>query len=304
MIVSAQIRVGLPFDGAGLLAFLAHRAVTGVEVVGNRTYARTLSLPHGPGIAHLSFPDSADSDVVTADFTLSHADDLVVATARCRRLLDADADATAIDAVIAADHTLAESVRRTPGIRLPGAVDGAEILFRAILGQQVSVAAARTAAARLTRVVGRRLDPELATDGLTHLFAGPAELAPLSEADIGGPRRRAAALLSAARGLADGTLVLEHDGETAEMQAELCARPGIGPWTAGYVAMRVLGDPDVLLTPDLVLRQGAVRLGLPSTPRELADYGRRWRPVRSYAGLHLWRNATTIKSQLDSRGCG
>lgn len=205
------------------------------------------------------------------------------------RLLDADADAATIDAHLSADPALAPRVAAIPGIRVPGMVDGDEIIIRTILGQQVSVAAARTAAGKLTARVGARMPPELAAPGLTRLFVSPAELATLTAAEVGGPRRRAETLVAAARDLADGELVVAPGRDPAELTAELVARPGIGPWTAQYIAMRVLGEQDELLTGDLAMRTGAGRLGLPDTPRELAAYGVRWAPYRSYAGQHLWR---------------
>ncbi len=168
-------------------------------------------------------------------------------------------------------------------------VDGDEILVRTILGQQVSVAAARTAAGRLTARVGSALPAHLQREGLSRLFVSPAELATLTAAEIGGPRRRAQTLVDAARDLADGRLTVTPGRDPAELTAELVTRPGIGPWTAQYIAMRVLGESDELLTGDLALRTGAARLGLPDTPRELAAHGARWAPYRSYAGQHLWR---------------
>jgi AraC family transcriptional regulator of adaptative response / DNA-3-methyladenine glycosylase II len=163
------------------------------------------------------------------------------------------------------------------------------MLIRAMLGQQVSVAGAQTAATRLTIAAGQRLS---APDGeLTHLFPTPGAIAALGPETIAGPRRRANAIRDAAAAIADGTLIVDPSRSTAQLTADLVARPGIGPWTAGYVAMRLLADRDVLLTGDLVLRSGAAVLGLPARPAELAGRGERWRPYRSYAGMHLWRAA-------------
>ncbi len=290
--LTLRLPVRQPFDGAGLLDFFALRAVAGVEVISGRTYSRTLRLPRGPAAVSLTMPTPGSNDSVTAVLRLSHPADLVPAAERCRRLMDADADPVGIDALLSGDPLLAPLVQRAPGIRLPGAVDGPEILTRAILGQQVSVAAARTAAARLTQLVGTELPGQLvAATGLTHLFPTAGELATLTAEEVGGPRRRAATLLSACRDIADESLVLDAGRRSDEMQEELCLRAGIGPWTAGYMAMRILGDPDVLLTGDLVLRQGAERLGLPHSPAALKAYASRWGPFRSYAGMHLWRAA-------------
>jgi AraC family transcriptional regulator of adaptative response / DNA-3-methyladenine glycosylase II len=284
--ITTTVPVRLPFDADGLLWYLRIRAVPEVEVVTGSGYRRTLRLPSGPAILGLEFGDSAS---VAVDLDLTDPADEPVALHLVHRLLDADADAAAIDAHLAADPALAPRVAAIPGIRVPGMVDGAEIVVRTVLGQQVSVAAARTAAGRLTALVGARLPTELAEPNQTRLFVSPQDLTTLTAADIGGPRRRAETLAAAARDLADGTLVVAPERDPAELTAQLVARPGIGPWTAQYIAMRVLGQRDELLTGDLALRTGAGRLGLPDTPRELAAHGLRWSPYRSYAGQHLWR---------------
>ncbi len=299
-----RLAVRAPFTGDALLAFLAARAIDGVEYVDGRTYARTLALPAGNGTVHLDFPAPGGPAVVTATLRLDQLSDLVPAVDRCRRLLDADADPIRVDEQLVADPALTESVRQCPGLRLPGAVDGPEVLLRAIFGQQVSVAAARTTLSRLTATVGRRLaltslssalDPRL-----THLFPAPADLVALDPADIPGPRRRADCVLEVSRAIASGTLVIDSGRRSVELSADLMARQGIGPWTAAYVCLRVLGDPDVLMTGDLVLRQGAARLGLPIDPSRLAEYARRWSPFRSYAGLHLWRAASVTPPRSPS----
>jgi AraC family transcriptional regulator of adaptative response / DNA-3-methyladenine glycosylase II len=289
---TAAIEIRPPFAGRELLAFLSHRAVAGVERVDESGYQRTVALTHGPGMIRVELAelsDQAGRRVLTATLHTSDPADLDHAAALCRRVVDADADPTGIDAKLAADPNLAPSVARTPGLRMPGAADGAEILFRALWGQQVSVAAARTALARLTMQLGEKLDEPLA--GLTHLFPTPAAIAGLGADGIAGPRRRAETIASAARDLADGSLDLNPGRPVRDVVADLVRRPGIGPWTAGYLAMRWLGDSDVLLSGDLVLRQGAARVGLPSTPAALSAHSRRWQPYRSYAGLHLWRAA-------------
>jgi AraC family transcriptional regulator, regulatory protein of adaptative response / DNA-3-methyladenine glycosylase II len=290
--IDLRLPVRTPFDGAALLAFLAARAITGVERVDGRSYARTLRLPHGTGTVLLTMPQSASTTggrtFVAATLTVDHIQDLAPAVARCRRLLDADADPQGIAAALSADPALAGAVADAPGLRLPGAVDGPEILMRALVGQQVSVAAARTALGKLTAAADERIDSPVA--GLTHLFPSPAAIAALGPDRIGGPRRRAAAIAAAAEDLAAGRLTVDAGRRTDDLTADLVTRAGIGPWTAGYIAMRVLGDPDVLLTGDLALRHGAAALGLPSAPRDLAAHAERWRPFRSYAGMYLWRS--------------
>ena len=284
-----RLPVRAPFDGAGLLEFLAHRAVAGVEYVTGSRYARTLRLPGGPATVDLQLDERDDPATVTVRLRLADPRDASEALERCRRLVDADADWTAIAAVLTVDPLLAPAVAQHPGARLPGAVDGAEIVVRALIGQQISVAAAKTTLGRLTAAAGEPIDT--GDPRLTHVFPSSEALAALEPAAVGGPRRRIDTLLAASRDLASGALLVHPGRAPEELTADLVARPGIGPWTAGYVCMRVLGAPDVLLDGDLALRQGAGRLGLPSDARTLAVHARRWRPFRSYAGILLWRAA-------------
>jgi AraC family transcriptional regulator, regulatory protein of adaptative response / DNA-3-methyladenine glycosylase II len=285
--VGTDLRLRLPFrtplDGAALLGFLAARAVPGVEEVGGRTYRRTLRLPHGTGVAALTL----HGDHVACRLRLDDLRDLTAAVQRSRRLLDLDADPQAVAEALRSDTRLAPLVRRRPGLRVPGAVDGAEVAVRALLGQQVSITAARRLAERLTAAAGK---PLTAADGsLTHLFPEPDALA---EADLPLPRRRADALRRLARALADGTVVLDPGSDRSAVGAALLALPGIGAWTAAYVQMRALGDPDVFPATDLALRRAAVAVGAPRHPRDLARYAERWRPWRSYAAQHLWTAPT------------
>ncbi|WP_369960381.1 AlkA N-terminal domain-containing protein [Leifsonia sp. EB34] len=286
-----------PFDGGRVLAFLGARAIEGMEaaVTGAAdsaaaiapSYSRALRLPHGPATIRLTLAGDADAPAVECEATLADMADLAPLVARVRRLLDLDADAEAIDAALAADPVLAPAVAAAPGIRVPGAVDPEEILFRALIGQQVSVPAARTALARLTAALGE----PVAIGGFTRLFPTAAAIAERGREVLRGPGKRIDAIVGAAAALADGSLAIDVGESRAELEARLVALPGIGPWTAGYVALRVLGSPDVLLTGDLALRQGAARLGLPAEPRELAARGALWAPWRSYAGMHLWESA-------------
>lgn len=291
--IELRLPVRSPFASTALLTFLAARLVSGVELVTGRTYTRTLRLPSGTGIAAMTFPDDvvdpAARSAVALSLTLTQLADLAPAVDRCRRLLDADADPVGIDAALSADPALAASVAAMPGLRLPGAVDGPEIVIRALLGQQISVAAARSAAAKLAVLADEQLP--IPDQDVSLLFPSAAAIAALGTDVIGGPRRRAATIVTTAAAIADGELRVDSGRRTADLTAELIARQGIGPWTAGYVAMRVLGDPDVLLTGDLIMRQGAAALGLLATGRALESYGGNWSPFRSYAGLHLWRAA-------------
>jgi AraC family transcriptional regulator, regulatory protein of adaptative response / DNA-3-methyladenine glycosylase II len=282
--VSLRLAYRPPFDAAGVLGFLAERAVAGVETVTDGWYGRTLRLPHGAGTAWLR---PGNGNHVDATLRLADLRDLGSAVTRLRRLFDLDADPAAIADVLTADPLLADAVRTAPGIRLPGAVDGAEIVTRAVVGQQITVAAARTALGTLTAALGTPLSTP---DGvLTTLFPSPNEIAARGAEVLKGPRRRIATILTLNAALADGSLDVHVGADPAELATELCRYPGVGPWTAGYIRMRLLGDPDVLLTTDVAMRKGAANLGIASTVDELADRGAAWRPWRSYAGLHLWR---------------
>ncbi|WP_219414835.1 DNA-3-methyladenine glycosylase 2 family protein [Pseudonocardia nigra] len=279
-----------PFDADGLLAFFAARALDGVESVGDGTYSRTLRLPHCAATVTLQ-PAAGH---VLATLRLGNPRDLGPAVARLRRLLDLDADPVAVDAVLGADPALAPSVAAAPGLRLPGTVDGVETALRAVLGQQVSVAAARTAAARLAAALGDRLPPELTgpTEGGPDLLFPTAEVIAERGAEVlTGPARRIATVLAVAGAVAAGGLVLDAGRDPADLRAELTALPGVGPWTAGYLAMRLLSEPDELLATDLAVRRGAEALGLPSDMAGLAARAENWKPWRSYAATHLWRAA-------------
>ncbi len=280
--LSLNLPVRQPFDSAALIAFLAAHAVRGVEEVADGTYRRTLRLPHGPGVVALT----PRPDAVRCELWLHDLRDLQAAVRRCRRALDLDADPCAVDEHLRSDPLLAPLVGRRPGLRVPGGVDPAEVAVRAVLGQQVSLAGARAAAERLVRGHGEPLP--VAHDTLTHLFPTPSALAALEPADLALPRARAVGLLALARGLAGGELVLDPGTDRAAALAALQALPGIGPWTAGYVSLRGLGDPDVFLAGDLAALRSLARLGGPADPREATARAAAWRPWRSYALQHLW----------------
>ena len=286
--LSLRLRHRAPLDAGALLAFLGARAVPGVEAwepAGGGTYRRVLALPHGPGVASLT-PGGADH--VGCELRLSDLRDLAAAVQRCRRLLDLDADPVAVDDALAADPLLAPLVRRAPGRRVPGAVDGGELAVRAVLGQQVSVAGARTLAGRLTAALGEPLPDGLAADGaLTHAFPTAAALAAADPADLPLTRARAHAVRTLATALSDGSLALDPGADRDDTRERLLTLPGIGPWTAEYVAMRALCDPDAFPATDLGVRKALGRLGSADPER--------WRPWRAYAVQHLW-------ASLDQRG--
>ncbi len=297
--VTVSLAVRQPFAAAGLLGFLGRRVVSGLEVCDGSTYARTLRLPTGPGTAWLTL----HADRVECTLRLADLRDLAAAVERCRRLLDLDADPTAIDDQLAQDPALAPQVANRPGVRVPGHVDGFEMAVRAIIGQQISVAGARTVTGRLVCEYGEPLPgaeplPDGAVAGgvpcagdgaLTRLFPTPDALAAADPGTLPMPRARGRALVRVAAAVAaGGEVVLDRSADRADVRAALLRLPGIGPWTADYIALRALGDPDVFLPTDLGVRQGMSRLGLAGGDR----VAERWRPWRSYALMHVWRTGS------------
>jgi AraC family transcriptional regulator of adaptative response / DNA-3-methyladenine glycosylase II len=283
--VDLRLAYRQPADLTGLLAFFRAHAVPGVEEVDGSTYRRSVRLPHGYGVVELT----PRHDYVHAVLHLSQARDLGAAVARCRRLFDLDADPVAIDAVLRADRLLAAGVAATPGIRLPGTIDGAEQAIRTIVGQQVSVAGANTVCARLVAEYGDPLPTPLA--GITHLFPSAERLATVDPAALPMPRSRGETVVEVSRRIAVDAIDLEPGADRAATVAALLALKGIGPWSVGYLRMRALGDPDVVLPTDLAIRDGFARNGLPSDPASIVAHAERWRPWRSYALMHVWRLA-------------
>jgi AraC family transcriptional regulator of adaptative response / DNA-3-methyladenine glycosylase II len=271
-----------PLNPDNLFGHLAATAVPGVEEWRDGAYRRTLRLPYGHGIASLT----PKSDHIACRLTLSDLRDLPVAISRCRRMLDLDADPVAVDDQLRTDPVLAPLVDKAPGRRVPRTVDEAEFAVRAVLGQQVSTAAARTHAARLVTAHGEPVDdPE---GGLTHLFPSAESLAALDPASLAMPQTRRRTFTTLVTQLADGTLHLGVESDWAETRARLLGLPGFGPWTVDVIAMRALGDPDAFLPTDLGIRRAAQELGLPSTPAALTARAAAWRPWRAYAVQYLW----------------
>jgi AraC family transcriptional regulator of adaptative response / DNA-3-methyladenine glycosylase II len=280
--ISLRLAYRQPADVNGVFAFLATRAVPGVEEMDGSTYRRSLRLPHGSGVAELTPADG----YLRAAIRLADPRDLAAAVSRCRRLFDLDADSAAIDDALAADPALAAQITTKPGRRVPGVVDGDELAVRAVLGQQISVAAARGLAGRLVTDYGKPLDEPVGA--VTHTFPTATALAAADPASFPMPQGRQRALHELTARAADGRLRLDPGAEWNETEHALLDVPGIGPWTAGYIRMRACGDPDVFLASDLGVRQGMALAGLPDDARRAAAYAERWRPWRSYAQMHLW----------------
>lgn len=273
-----------PFNAAGVFGWLGPRAVEGVESAGPDRYARLLALPGGA--AWFEVREEAGALTLTAE--VAELADLPVLVSRVRRLFDLDADPQAIDAALSVDPRLAASIEATPGIRLPGAVSAEEMLFRAIIGQQITVAAARTALRRLTEAVGSTVEPR---HGLSRLFPTATQIAEGGRAALVGPKARIETVIGVAEALASGELTIGFGDDRAALRDRLLARKGIGPWTADYVSMRVLGNPDAFLPGDVAVRTGAGRLGFPNAAGPLTVEAAAFAPWRSYLCLHLWKAA-------------
>ena len=286
-----------PIDLDRMFGFLAARAIPGVESVADGRYRRTLLLPNGMGVLSVGAGDG----YIDCELQLEDLRDLTAAVQRCRRLLDLDADPEAVSAALTASGpVLGPLALASPGRRVPGHVDGNELALRAVLGQQVSVAAARRLGARLVASYGKPLErPE---GLLTHCFPAAETLAAADPATLPMPRARAAALTGLATALASGDLSLDPGAERDRAEARLLALPGIGPWTAAYIRMRALSDPDAFLPSDVGVLEALGRLGArpagvgavhgpaarARAARAAAELADGWRPWRSYAVQHLW----------------
>ena len=270
----------LPFAGHAVLAFLAGHPTPGVEDVVGGTYRRTVA-----GGILAATPDATGLTVELEVDDVRRVGPLVVAV---RRLFDLDCDPAAVADVLGRDPLLEPALTATPGVRLPGAVDGFEVAVRTVLGQQVSVAGATTLAGRLARSCGEPLDEP--SGGLTHRFPSPAVLAGADLSSVGLTAARSASVRALAAAVADGHLDLSPAADRDAAAAALLSLPGIGPWTTALVAARALGDPDTIPASDLALRRAA---GLDT--RALLARAEAWRPWRSYATFALWAAFTATK---------
>jgi AraC family transcriptional regulator, regulatory protein of adaptative response / DNA-3-methyladenine glycosylase II len=280
--LSLRLPYRAPFHAESLFGFLGDRAVPGVENWDGSTYRRSLRLSHGKAVIALLPGSSA----VACTLHLDNVADAQAAVQRCRRMLDLDADPDTVEAHFAEDGILAPLVRKRPGLRSPGHPDGVELLTRAVVGQQISIKGARTLAARLVAAVGEPLTAPVG--GVTHTFPTADAIAGCATADFAMPAARARALIFACEQLASGRIVIDAGSDREEISRQLQSLPGIGPWTASYVALRALGDPDVFLPTDIGVRNALRAIGVESTPKAAAQLAESWRPWRSYALHHLW----------------
>jgi len=280
--VSLRLPVRTPFAYEGVFGHLAAGAVAGCEEVRDGAYRRSLRLPSGGGVVTLT----PAVDHVRCVLALENFRDLTTAIARCRRLLDLDADPEAVVEALSRDPDLGPVVAKAPGQRIPRTVDEAELAIRAVLGQQVSTKAARTHVGRLVMAYGEPVhDPDGA---LTHTFPSVEQLADIDPIHLAVPKARQRTLTALIAGLAGGSIAVDTGCDWDSARRQLLALPGVGPWTAEVIAMRGLGDPDAFPASDLGLRLAARQLGLPIDQRTLTELSAGWRPWRSYAVQHLW----------------
>ncbi|MDN6794084.1 MAG: helix-turn-helix domain-containing protein [Propionibacterium sp.] len=291
-----------PLDATGLFAWFATRAVPGIEEADTSHLRRSLRTAHGVALVDVS---GAAGDL-RAHLRLQDPADLPEVLGRVRRLCDLDADPEAVDEALAGEPAVTGQVRATPGVRIPGEFDLAECLTRAVIGQQVSVAVGSRDLAQVALTLAEPLSDSFLAGGHTEGGAahGPHLLFPTAEAlaehateVVPGPRRRGETIAGACRAIAEGSLSIDASWTRSDAVDALCALPGIGPWTADYVTLRILGAPDVLVRGDAALLRGARHLGLAGQRRELEERARGLAPWRSYLGMHLWRASTGKESR-------
>jgi AraC family transcriptional regulator of adaptative response / DNA-3-methyladenine glycosylase II len=284
--LSLRLAYRAPLDAMGLVTFFGLRAVRGIEEVVDGAYRRSLSLPHGTGAVELRPADG----YVHARYWLADLRDLGAAMQRSRALLDLDSDPQSVAEALGNEPVLGPLVRSAPGRRVAGAVDGHELAVRAVLGQQVSLRGAATLASRLVAHHGEELERPLGT--VTHVFPSVEALAGADIARLSMPLARRRALLALVTALARDELVIDAGADRADARRRLLALPGVGPWTAEYIAMRALRDPDAFPASDLGVRHALEQLGQDGRRANAELLAERWRPYRAYAVQHLWASLT------------
>jgi len=287
-VIAITLHYRPPFDWPALLRFLAYRAIPGVEQVSERGYARTFAFEGEPG--HLEVTFAAREPSLTLRVRTQQSRHLYHVIDRVRSLFDLRADSDMIDRKLIYNSLLAKIVKAFPGQRVPGCWDGFEIGVRAILGQQVSVKAASTLVARVAARHGTAYECAAAPAGLSHVFPDAATLAQANLDGLGITGSRIAAIQALARAVADGDLVMDSTVATEDFVERACRIKGIGEWTAQYMAMRALSDPNAFPHGDLILRRAAASEGETLTPKQLLALAEPWQPWRAYAVLLLWRS--------------
>lgn len=295
--VVAHLTYRPPLDLDGMLDFLGRRAVPGLESWDGREYTRVLDLPRGAGLLRVATGPpggsgpmgrlGASRPALDCIFELDDVRDYATAVSRTRRLLDLDADPAAVADLFAGDPVLGPVAAGAPGRRMPGTPSPFELAVRAVVGQQVSLGSARHAGARIAARFGRPLDRPGGDPGPPRwVFPRPEDLAGADPAGLPLPARRAATLVALAEAVAGGRISLDPGADRDQTERRLLELRGIGPWTAAYIRMRALGDPDVFLPGDLVLERAIATLPDLKSLRASA-----WKPWRSYAVAHLWAAA-------------
>lgn len=283
-----------PYDFAAMLDFLRGRALPGVEVVDDGSYSRVIGSTQAPGWLRVSqWPIShraSDEHALRLELHGALPSQMLEIVNRLRRMFDLDADPRAIADALGADARLRPLLKKRPGLRVPSGWDGFEIAVRAIIGQQISVAGARTLATRLAHRFGTPLSAPLA-QGLDHLFPAAEALADADLAAIGLTRARAETLRTMARALLDGRVDFRPERTLDDFTSRWVALPGIGPWTAQYIALRALGHPDAFPAEDLVLQRALPHDGSRLSAKALAARAEAWRPWRAYSVIHLWKDS-------------
>lgn len=284
-----------PYDWDALLAFLSARAIPGVEAVSAKGYARTV---HLDGASGAIFVEQDKGAFLKTTVRFPRLASLPAIIARVRRVFDLAAEPSVIGAHLSEDETLAPLVAARPGLRVPGAWDGFELAIRAILGQQITVSAARGLAAKLVAAFGEAFEDARANEaGLTHVFPEAARLAHANLSVLGMPGARRQALLSLARAHVDDPQLFSVRRDLDAAIEQLCGLEGIGEWTAQYIAMRQLREPDAFPVGDVALIRALSHLdGSRITPQAMLKRAERWRPWRAYAAIHLWASLADIRS--------
>jgi AraC family transcriptional regulator of adaptative response / DNA-3-methyladenine glycosylase II len=285
--ISLSLSYVPPYDWSAMLRFFAARAVPGIEVVEGDRYARTIEIDGARGSFAVS-PSNSKKDALTLTIRFPRVSALPAIVTRVRRMFDVDADLRVIHAVLGQDALLAPLVAARPGLRVPGTWDPFELAIRAILGQQITVSAARSLASKLVAAHGRALDAEAAGEGLTHVFPQPTDLARADLAILGMPRARAAALSACGRMATQNPRVFAPTCSLEAAREALRALPGVGEWTAQTIALRALRDPDAFPATDVGILRGAAENGVRPTAAALIARAEAWRPWRAYAAQHLW----------------
>jgi AraC family transcriptional regulator of adaptative response / DNA-3-methyladenine glycosylase II len=288
-----------PYDWSSMIRFLERRAIAGVEIVAGDRYSRTIELEYATG--SITVAHEPRHSALRAIVRFPELNALPTIVARIRRMFDLSADPGAIAAVLSADPVLKPLLARRPGLRVPGGLDVFETAVRALLGQQITVTGATQLAGRLVAVLGTPVAARAPTDGLTHAFPRPEKFG-AADLSSGMPKTRAAALRDIAIAASRDPHLFDPRDDLAKTITRLRELPGVGEWTAQYIAMRGLGESDAFLADDVgVLTKFAACAGRRSAAADLLRRAEAWRPWRAYAVMHLWMADATIPKQPRSR---